>query len=305
MEHKYVDVVKRKKHIRLHDDIYENMWSKLYLNNYTTMITERVSSLENFYNCPHKYDNVPFDGSSIKTFIAVSTWDILHVSHQYPDKALLLANEFCDVTIPTLTGNRDNILKEQILMLIEKSRSRIEEFKDKKKWFEVKNVMIIEWVIVTWSYDALIQEDDGTYHMFDFKTASNINYYANRLEKLQPLVYTYFVMVQHKIESMLFSYEIYVKSKSTSKITVYRKTKMMYMKKHNQVNQVEYIDDIENKVKKVLENYRMAKETEFFQPQRCSSCFYCPLRNAWENQCQLWKDQSVIIDESQEISFSF
>jgi hypothetical protein len=104
--------------------------------------------------------------------------------------------------------------------------------------------------------------------MFDYKTAANINYYSNREEKWQPLIYSYFVMKQFGVDKIKFSYEIYVKGKDNGKVTVVRKTKMLYKDKVNKVNQEEYIDNVEEKVTSLVRNYRLAKESEFFIPNR-------------------------------------
>lgn len=271
------------------------------------MITERVSSLESFGNCPKKYNEVPFDWTNVKTIIATGMWDILHLAHQNPGLALVLADIFSTQTVPELTGSRDNFLKIQLETMIDKACAWIEEFKDYEKYFETKNSMIIEWVYVTGSYDCLIVDKDWTYWMFDYKSAANINYYSNWQEKWQPLIYSYFVMKQFGVDKIKFSYEIYVKGKDNGKVTVVRKTKMLYKDKINMVGQSDYIDNVEEKVTRLVRNFRLAKESEFFVPNRYTEdgsqvwcCHYCPLRQ----QCNLWQwDASLDHDTTKEIEF--
>lgn len=288
-----------------------SFWQKMEI------ITERVSSLEWFANCPKKYNEIAFDGTNAKTIIATGMWDILHGAHQNPWLALVLANIFSTQTVPILLGKKDNFIKIQLETMINLACGWIEEFKDYEKYFETKNSMVIAWVYVTGSYDCLIIDKDGSYRMFDYKSAGNINYYANREEKWQPLIYAYFVMVQFNVDRIKFSYEIYVKGKDNGKVTVVRKTKILYRYKHNEINQEDYIDNVEEKVTRLVRNYRLAKESDFFVPNRRTPsweqvwcCYYCPLRTLEDAekigkpQCELWEWWVTLdIDSLQEIEF--
>jgi hypothetical protein len=62
---------------------------------------------------------------------------------------------------------------------------------------------------------------------------------------------------------------------------------MIYLNKSWLLNQIEYIDNVWAKVEKLVEHFRLAKESGFFQPQErnqswdpTSACRYCPMRNA-------------------------
>jgi len=54
-----------------------------------------------------------------------------------------MADIFFDETVPSLTGNKDNIAKKQLHNIIDLARDRIEEYKDYEKFFEVKNTVNI------------------------------------------------------------------------------------------------------------------------------------------------------------------
>lgn len=142
--------------------------------------------------------------------------------------------------------------------MIELSRKRIEEFKDKEKYFEIKNTVVINGLVVTWSYDCLVFEEDWL-HLFDFKTAGNIDYYKNRIEKKQIMIYAYMIMNKMGIDKLKVSYQIYIKWKGNTKATIARKTKVLYKNKCWLLNQIDYIDDIEWKVKNIIDNYKTSK----------------------------------------------
>ena len=297
MNQKYENVyVENLKHLV---DINGNMWNNIYHFWRHMLYTERVSSIEWYWLCPKKYDEVKFDGTKTSTIIATYVGTIVHLAHQYPDLAEKMAKIFCNTTLVELTWARDNILLEQINNMIAEARKWIEEYKDRIKYFEIGNNMVIEWVLVTWTYDVLVIEWDE-YHLQDFKTAGNINYYSDWSEKIQPLIYSYFVMKKFWLDSIKFSYCIYVKWKWTSKVTVYRKTKQMYIWKNNGVMQAEYIDNIEHKVHKIINEFRLSKESWFFIPKKSSSCYYCPLRQ----ECNLWQ-WDASLDNNTELEINF
>lgn len=275
-------------------------WKKL-------MITERVTWLESFNACPHKYNKVPFDWSNIDTLVAVTTGDIVHIAHQYPSVATILADIFFNQTLVELTGSRNNLKFEQTQKMIDLACWWIDKYKNFEKYFEVKNSMIIEWVMVTWSYDCLMIDADWSYHLWDYKTAWSISYYSNRVEKVQPLIYSYFCMKQFWIDKLKFTYLIYVKWKDNNKVTVEEKTMTMYKNKVWLLNNKEYIDNVEEKVKKICNDYKNAKESWWFFPSdtnedwsASSCCWYCPMRNAdkaaeyWLEVCPLKKDLSSL-----------
>ena len=270
------------------------------------IISERVTGLESFALCPQKYNKVPFDGSNSQTIVTVTIWDILHLAHNYPTIAQILADEFFDIDVPKLLWKRDNLLKKQMDWMINLARDWIREFEKNDKRFEVKTTMMIEDVLVSGTYDCLVEESDW-FHLFDYKTTGNINYYANWLEKLQPIIYSYFIMSRYKLKELKFSYQLYIKWKDNWKVSTIRKTKMMYRWKQNKLNQIDYIDDIEWKAKQLARSFRQAKETWFFPPKNTNSdgsplsaCRYCPLSNAtkawilWQDVCIFYRDQSSI-----------
>jgi hypothetical protein len=63
--------------------------------------------------------------------------------------AHMMCDVFFDETLLSITGQRSNIKKEQLHNIIELSKQRIEEFKDNTKYFEVKNTVVINGMIVT------------------------------------------------------------------------------------------------------------------------------------------------------------
>jgi len=279
------------------------------------LISERVTWLESFNLCPYKYKNIPFDGQNVDTMMAVNTWDIVHLAHQYPEVAAILCDKFFDETIPAITGQRNNLKKEQLHKMIDLACLWIDEFKPFDKYFEVKNSMVIEWVLVTWSYDCLVIEKDWGYRLFDYKTAGNISYYKNWIEKAQVMIYSYFIMKQFKVDRVKVSYQIYVKWKDNAKATVERKTKIFYANKCWNVNQIDYIDNVFEKVERLVRNFRAAKESDMFVPKdinedwsACSACMYCPLRRSdtaaeiGMEICPL-KSQSATLDMDEEIEF--
>jgi len=279
------------------------------------MYSERVTALETFNSCPYNFRNIPFDGSNVNTYIAVETGNIVHIAHQYPVVANILCGIFFDETLPALTGERNNLKKEQTYKMIDLACWWIEEFKDYEKYFEVKNSMIIEWMLVTGSYDCLILDKDWTYWLFDYKTAANISYYQNRVEKAQIMIYAYFIMKQFNVDKIKVSYQIYVKGKNNAKATTERKTKMMYLNTCWNVNQIEYIDNIWEKVERLVRNYKLAKENDIFCPKdqnddgsANSKCRYCPLARGdkaaamWLEICPL-KSWGATLDSDGEINF--
>lgn len=291
------------------------MWGNLYYFWKKMLLTERVTWLEGYALCPYKYDKVKFDGSKVETFIAVSIWDIVHLAHQYPELAHMMCDIFFDETLPSITGNRNNIQKEQTHNIIELSKKWIEEFKDNLKYFEVKNTVVINGMIVTWSYDCLVLDDNWEPHLFDFKTASNIDYYKNWIEKKQIMIYAYIIMKKLNIDKLKVSYQIYIKWKGNTKATVERKSKVLYKNKCWLLNQIDYIDDIEKKVFDIIDNYKSSKDLWFYRPKpinedwsKCSACRYCPMSN-WEKAAEYWLpicpdiSNSATIDIDQDISF--
>jgi len=296
--------------------------SNLYFYWKKIMIKEKVTWLESYAICPYKYKHVPFDWSNIKTFEAVNVWDIVHLAHQYPDMADIMADIFFDDTLPTLTWSKNNIAKKQIHNIIALARNRIKEYDWYEKFFEVKNTININWVIVTWSYDCLVKEPDPDvengilYHLIEFKTTSNLDYYSNWIEKKQIMLYWYMIMKKFNIEKIKVTYQIYVKWKDNIKATAERKSKILYLKKAWIINQIDYIDDIESKVFTIIDNYKLSSEMDYWRPSPknedwsdCSHCWFCPLRNAesaadiWMEICPAKKDNSKI-DIDWEIDFS-
>ncbi|HPC34137.1 MAG TPA: PD-(D/E)XK nuclease family protein [Candidatus Absconditabacterales bacterium] len=286
------------------------------------MIKEKVTGLESYAICPYKYKHVPFDGSNIKTFEAVNVGDIVHLAHQYPDMADIMADIFFDDTLPTLTGSKNNIAKKQIHNIIALARNRIKEYDGYEKFFEVKNTININGVIVTGSYDCLVKEPDPDvengilYHLIEFKTTSNLDYYSNWIEKKQIMLYGYMIMKKFNIEKIKVTYQIYVKGKDNIKATAERKSKILYLKKAGIINQIDYIDDIESKVFTIIDNYKLSSEMDYWRPSPknedgsdCSHCWFCPLRNAESAAdigmeiCPAKKDNSKI-DIDGEIDFS-
>lgn len=287
------------------------MGSKLFYYWKMKMFTERVTSLENFSLCPLKFDKVKFDGNNIETFIAVEIWTIVHLWHQYPEMAHIMCDVFFDHTLPAITWQRSNIKKEQLHNIIELSKQRIEEFKDNTKYFEVKNTVVINGMIVTWSYDCLVHDDDWELHLFDFKTAGNIDYYKNRIEKKQIMIYAYMIMQKMGIDKLKVSYQIYIKGKDNTKATVARKTKVLYKNKCWLINQIDYIDDIEKKVFNIIDNYKLSKEMDMYWPKplnedwsACSACRYCKLRN-WDTASEIWQDICPAMTNNASIDFNW
>lgn len=287
--------------------------SKIY-HYWNTMYTERTTGLESFAVCPHKFANVPFDWSNIKTIIALEVGNIVHIAHQYPAMAIMLCDKFFDVVLPSLTGERDNLMKTQTLKMIDLAAEWIEEFDKVEKYFEIPNNAFIEWLRLTGSYDCLMIKD-WEFHLWDYKTTANINYYQNWIEKVQALVYSFFIMEQYNVDKVTFTYQIYVKWKNNTKVESARKTKTMYRYKQNLLNQDEYIDNVEETVKKIAKNYIEAHETGWFLPEDknpdgsdTSACRYCPMRNAQAAEdaglevCPTKKDLTVI-DQNTEIVF--
>jgi hypothetical protein len=149
-------------------------------------------------------------------------------------------------------------------------------------------------MIVTWSYDCLVLDNDGELHLFDFKTAGNIDYYKNWIEKKQIMIYAYMIMQKMGIDKLKVSYQIYIKWKDNTKATVARKTKVLYKNKCWLINQIDYIDDIEKKVFNIIDNYKLSKEMDMYRPKplnedwsACSACWYCAMRN-WEKATEAW-----------------
>lgn len=194
--------------------------------------------------------------------------------------------------------------------MIELAEEWIEEYKDNEKVFEIKNVMLIDGVMLTWSYDCLVKEKEGDevlYHLIDFKTTANLDYYSNRVEKKQVQLYAYIIMKEKGLEKIKVSYQIYVKWKDNTKVSKARKTKLFYMKKAWIINQIDYIDDIENKVLSMIEYYRLSRELDYYPPSPTnedwsgtSHCWFCPLRNQeladlhGTEMCPAKKDNSFI-----------
>lgn len=258
---------------------------------------DRVTSFESYAVCPYAWKNVPVWGNWwFEMWLNVTMWDITHLAHQYPESAHRLCDMFFDETYPKMFDKRDNILKKQLHNLIDLTSEWREEFKDKKKEFEVKTTMAINWVLVTGSYDCLVEEGEWLYHLFDYKTTSNIDYYNNWIEKKQVMFYAYFVMKAKEVDSVKVSYEIYVKSKNTDKVSRVRKTKMFYRYKHHQGKQIDYIDDIEKKIYKILDDYKLSQDWDYYKPipinedwSQNTHCRFCPLRSQ-EKAYELWVD---------------
>ncbi len=290
------------------------MW-KLYLFWKLHMFNERVTSLESHALCSWKFKHVPFDGSNIKTFMSTNVWDIVHLSHQYPELAMEMCDIFFDQTLPSITGERNNIAKEQVHNIIKLATKWIDEFKENIKYFEVKNTMVINGMIVTWSYDCLLLDNDWELHLFDYKTTNNIDFYKNWIEKKQIMIYAYMVMKKMQLDKLKVSYQIYVKWKDNTKAKAVRKTKVLYMNTCWLLNQIDYIDDIETKVFKIIDDYKWSKERDLYRPKpvnedgsKLSSCRYCPMRDgesaakAWLSICPAAADWATL-DIDQEILF--
>jgi hypothetical protein len=79
------------------------------------------------------------------------------------------------------------------------------------------------------------------------------------------MFYAYFVMLTKKVDEVKVSYEIYVKSKNTDKVSKVRKTKMFYRYKHHQGRQIDYIDDIEKKIYKILDDYKLSQDWDYYK----------------------------------------
>lgn len=277
---------------------------------------DRVTSFESYAVCPYAWKNVPSGSWTSDMWINVTMWDITHLAHQYPETAHRLCDMFFDETYPRLTWKRDNIMKKQLNNLIDLTQERREEFKECEKEFEVKTTMVINGVLCTWSYDCLVKEADGLYHLFDYKTTSNIDYYNNWIEKKQVMFYAYFIMIQKNVDQVKVSYEIYVKSKWTDKVSKVRKSKIFYKYSHKQWKQIDYIDEIEAKIFKILDDYKLSQDWDYYEPipinedwSHNSHCWFCPLRDAdkayelWLEMCPAKKDNATIDDES-DIDFS-
>jgi len=271
------------------------------------LIKERCTSIEAYGCCPHKYNEVKFDENDIKTFIAVEIGKIVHTGHQYPETAHILADILFNEVLPAIEWKKDNIAKEQLHNIIEESRKRIAEFKDYSKEFEVQQTMLISGMLVTGSYDCHMIDKDWTHRLRDYKTAWWKWYYDSRTEKFQVQLYAYIIMKQFNLEKIKVTYQVYVKWKGNTKVSVERITKMFYMWKAWLLNTAEYIDEIAKRVEKLVDNFRMSKESGFFQPQDhnmkwdpTTACRYCNLRNKeeaakiWQECCPLKLDRSSI-----------
>jgi len=255
--------------------------------------TERVTWLESFAWCPYKYKNVPFDTSDPQTIMNTSIWDIAHIAHQYPQMAHILCDQFFDDVVPEVLWSRDNIKKEQTHNIINLAKDWIEEFKDNEKYFEVKTRMMIWWVMVTWSYDCLVVEKDWSFHLFDYKTAASLSAYSNWNEKLQVMIYAYFIMKKFDVDRIKVSYQIYVKWKNNTKARAVRKTKTFYAR-WIEWSWDEYIWNIFGIVEKVCKRFKLATEMDTFYPNNrnedwsfLSTCFYCPIRD-WKSADKAW-----------------
>lgn len=277
---------------------------------------DRVTGFESFAVCPYAWKNVPVWGNWwLEMWLNVTMWDITHLAHQYPESAHRLCDMFFDVTYPQLFGKRDNILKKQLHNLIDLTKEWRDEYKDCEKEFEVKTTITINGVLCTWSYDCLVKEPDGHYHLFDYKTTSNIDYYNNWIEKKQVMFYAYFIMMAKEVDEVEVSYEIYVKSKNTDKVSRVRKTKWFYRYKHSQWKQIDYIDRIEEKVYHILDEYKTSQDWEYYEAKPINEdwsqnthCWFCPLRSQekayelWVEMCPAKKDNATI-DAEEDIEF--
>jgi len=267
------------------------------------MITERVTNLESFHVCPFKFKHDKFDSNNPKIILATSIWDIIHIAHQYPAMAKILADNFFDNVYESLMWEKNNIKKKQVMNMIDLAWEWIEEFKDNEKYFEVKSKFMINWILTTWSYDCLVIEKDWTPHIFDFKTTNNKSFYWDdkRAEKFQIKMYAYYVMKSMWYKSIKVSYEVYVKAKKSSKASRLRVTKKFKL------------DDISELIESTCEDFALANDTWVYRTKpfnsdwkKTSHCWFCPMRNqesadaAWLPLCPNMADNTQI---DWEISF--
>ena len=85
---------------------------------------------------------------------------------------------------------------------------------------------------------------------------------------------------------------------------------MFYKNKHTAWRQIDYIDRIEEKIFKILDDYKISKDWDYYKAipinedwSQNTHCWFCPLRDAekayelWVDMCPEKKDNATIDSE--------
>lgn len=240
--------------------------------------TQRVTMLESYYACPQKFHEEPWT-DDIKKTIAMYTWDIWHIAHQYPSLARKMAVHFCKNVVKDLTGTCDNILLWQLNQIIDIAEKYIATYKE--RWtdlnYEIKLNKATGGLFVTWSSDCVLTHSDWTMEIHDYKITKSKAWYEDWSEKLQPIAYSNFIMTLFDLEKIDFSYIIYEK-KAT--VQVHKITKTFSK------------EETEEKLQNIAEEYISAEDSGLYFPKRNKFCFFCSLKKEW--RCELYKDNSSV-----------
>lgn len=240
------------------------------------ILETRVTTIESLLKCPRAYKECPWEWDK-KTLVF---WTFAHKFFSEPllDHKLLIDYYFNNVD----KSNIDKFYLEQISEISKKFREKYPT-----AVYEIGLNKMFWNVFVEWTTDCFVNRDDISDdempEIYDFKTVKAPEYYSDFEWKMQPIFYSYFIMLLYWIKRIKFTYICIVKT-SAVKIKKYSK--------------IFTLENCEKLIKEYTTEYsKIITENNFYEKKN-TFCKWCRLYKQWD--CNIWKKTEISITSNQD-----